>query len=621
MANRRATTALPDMMGPGPGRGGPGGMLAPVAKAEDVPAVLRRLWEYLGRYRVGLVWVTLLVVVSTALSLVNPYLISVALDKYITPGRMADLVGIIWLMIAIHVLSSLGTWWQTVLMLRLSQKTLRDLRRDIFARLARLPLRFFDAHPHGEVMSRLTNDTDTVNNALAQTATQLISSVLTIVGAGVCMALLNWRLALVTAATTPFIFVVTHLLSKLSRQRYRDRQRHLGVLGGLIEETITGQQAVVAYRGEKRAIAEFDEANDNLRRSATAAGILTGSMGPAMNMARNITFAVVAAAGGWMVLRGWATIGVVAAFINYSQSFTRPLNQLAMLWGTVQSAIAGAERVFGLLDEPTETEDAPDAVALTDVRGEVEFDHVEFGYVPDKPVLREVTFTAKAGQTIALVGSTGAGKTTIINLLSRFYDVQSGAIRLDGRDLRDLRRADLRGALGVVLQDTFLLADSVRENIRYGRLEATDAQVEEAAALANAAGFIRRLPHGFDTVLSEAGGSLSQGQRQLLAIARAVLADPQVLILDEATSSVDTRTELHIQDAMLRLMQGRTAFVIAHRLSTIRQADWILVLEEGRIVEQGTHADLLRAGGTYHRLHRLQFGGLAPAAIPPAVGG
>ena len=611
MANQRSSgRGLHEMMGPGPGRGGPGGMLAPVKKAENIPEVLRRLWGYLRRYRAGLIWVSVLVVVSTALTLLTPYLISVAVDRYITPGRVRELGGIIWLMIASQVLSSVGTWGQTVAMVRISQGTLRDLRRDIFARLASLPLRFFDTHPHGEVMSRLTNDTDAVNNALAQTATQLLSSILTVVGAGVAMAMLNWRLALVTAATTPMIFVITHVLATTSRRSYRERQRHLGALGGLIEETITGQPVVVAYRGEARVTAAFDEANANLRRSATTAGILTGSMGPAMNMSRNLTFAVIAAAGAWMVLRGWATIGVVAAFLNYSQHFTRPLNQLAQLWGTVQSAIAGAERVFGLLDEPTEPEDVPDAVALADLRGEVEFAHVDFSYVEGKPVLRDVSFTAPAGHTIALVGSTGAGKTTIINLLSRFYDVDSGVIRLDGHDLRDVRRKDLRGALGIVLQDTFLLADSVRENIRYGRLGATDEDVEEAAAIANAAGFIRRLPQGFDTMLSEAGGSLSQGQRQLLAIARAVLADPKVLVLDEATSSVDTRTELHIQEAMLRLMEGRTAFVIAHRLSTIRRADRILVIEDGRVIERGTHAELLKARGAYYRLHELQYGGL-----------
>ena len=611
MSNRRSAVGLAEMMGPGRGQG-PGAMLGPVTRAENIPEVLRRLWGYLRKYRAGLIGVSLLVLVTTALTLLSPYLISVAVDDYITPKRVQALGNIVWLMIASHVLAALGTWAQTVVMVRISQGMLRDLRRDIFGCLAHLPLRFFDTRAHGELMSRLTNDTQAVNDALAQTVTQLVSSVLTVLGVAVAMALLNWRLALAAAATMPLIFVITHVLSTASRRSYRERQRHLGVLGGLIEETITGQQTVLAYRGEARVTAEFDAANDNLRRSATAAGILTGSMGPAMNMSRNLTLAVIATAGAWMVLRGWATLGIVAAFINYSQNFTRPLNQLAQLWGTVQSAIAGAERVFGLLDESPETADAPGAVALTEVCGEVEFDRVEFSYVPDKPVLREVSFTAPAGQTIALVGSTGAGKTTMINLLSRFYDVDSGVIRLDGHDLRELRREELRGALGIVLQDTFLLADTVRENIRYGRLDATDAEVEEAAAVANAAGFIRRLPHGFDTVLSEAGGSLSQGQRQLVAIARAVLADPKVLVLDEATSSVDTRTELHIQEAMLRLMEGRTAIVIAHRLSTIRQADAILVLEDGRIAEQGTHAQLLQAGGIYYRLHQLQFAGLAP---------
>ena len=616
MLAKRQVDSFGGMIGPGPGRG-PAALLNPVARAEDVRGVIRRLWQYLRHYRAGLLWVALLVAASTALTLVNPYLIGIALDRCITPHRMDYLAGVVWLMIAIHALASVGTWIQTILMIRLSQKALRDIRRDIFTHLGSLPLRYFDTRPHGEIMSRLTNDTDAVNNALAQTATQLLSSVLTIVGAAVAMTLLNWRMALVTAATTPLIFVMTHFIATTSRQYYRQRQRDLGILGGLIEETITGQQAVIAYRGQDRAIAEFDEANANLRRSNTMAGIISGAMGPAMNASRNITFAVVAAAGGWMVLRGWTTIGVVAAFISYAQNFTRPLNQVAMLWGTVQSAIAGAERVFGLIDEPSDTPDAPDAVALTDIRGEVAFDHVDFGYEPDQPVLHDVTFTAHAGQMVALVGSTGAGKTTLINLLTRFYDVGGGQISLDGHDLRQLRRDELRHALGIVLQDTFLLGDTVRENIRYGRLDATDAEVEQAAALANAAGFIQRLPHGFDTVVGEVGSSLSHGQRQLLAIARAMLADPRVLILDEATSSVDTRTELYIQEAVLRLMAGRTAFVIAHRLSTIRQADCILVMEAGRIVERGTHQELLQAHGTYARLHELQFGSMTAPQTDP----
>jgi ATP-binding cassette, subfamily B, multidrug efflux pump len=618
----RATASTPPARpfgfghGGGPGRGA---MFGPVSRAEDIPGVLRRLWRYLVRYRAGLLGVSLLVVLSTAGGLAGPYLTSVALDKCIVPHRMDLLARVAALMLGLYVLATAANWLQAVSMIRISQRTLRDIRGDVFARLQSLPLRFFDAHPHGELMSRITNDTEAVNNALAQTVTQLLSSILSVTGGLFVMFRLNWRLALICLVTMPLALLFANVLAVASRRWFRQRQTDLGALNGLIEETITGQRVVKAYGREDTAITAFDQANGRLRHSAIWAQAIAGSMGPSMNLARNITFAILAAAGAWIVIRGYATVGLIAAFMGYSQSITMPISQLANLWGTVQSAIAGAERVFHILDEPTDFVDVPNAIALADVRGDVEFDNVTFGYDAANPVLRDVTFHAREGQTIALVGATGAGKTTITNLLTRFYDIDAGAIRVDGHDIRQVRRNDLRRSLGIVLQDTFLFADTVRENIRYGRLTATDQEVEDAATLANATSFIRRLPHGFETPLTEAGGGLSQGQRQLLAIARAVLADPAILVLDEATSSVDTRTEMHIQEAMLRLMEGRTAFVIAHRLSTIRQADNILVIDAGRIIERGTHAELMAAEGAYWRLHNLQFGRLAavqPTASP-----
>jgi len=590
-------------------------MSGPTERAENIPAVLRRLWRYLARYRFGLLGACVLVVLSTGFTLAGPYLTRVAVDRCIIPHDMDKLVGVVLLMLVLYLTSTASSWLQAVVMVRISQRTLRDIRGDVFQRLQSLPLRFFDSQPHGELMSRLTNDTEAVNNALAQTVTQLLSSVLSISGGLALMFSLSWRLSIVSVVTIPLALAIANGIALASRRWYRQRQADLGVLNGLIEETITGQRVVKAYGREDTAIEAFDVANRRLRRSATLAGMIAGSMGPSMNLARNITFAVLAAAGAWIVIRGWATVGLIAAFIGYAQTITMPIAQIANLWGTVQTAIAGAERVFAVLDEPPDPPDAPDAVGLPAVRGEVEFDNVTFGYDAGQPVLREVSFHAHAGQLIALVGPTGAGKTTIVNLLSRFYDIDAGAIRVDGHDIRQVCRSDLRRSLGIVLQDTFLFADTVRENIRYGRLEATDQEVEDAATLANAASFISRLPHGFDTPLSEAGGGLSQGQRQLLAIARAILAGHAILVLDEATSSVDTRTELHIQEAMLRLMEGRTAFVIAHRLSTIRQADRILVIDNGAIVERGTHAELMAAQGAYFRLHNLQFGRLA--AGPP----
>lgn len=609
MSDQRQHAAGRDRPLGGRHRGRKAGIGAEIERAENVPAVLRRIARYLAPYRRGLVLVTVLVTVTSGLSLLSPYLTSVAIDHGIIPGNLPLLARVVGLMLGVYLLVTLGTWLQTVVMIHVAQRSVRDLRRDLFECLQTLSLRFFDRHPHGELMSRLTNDIETISATLGETVTRLIGSALTITGSLIAMFALSWRLALVVLATLPLSLAIMRFVARAARRHYRDRQRDLGQLNGLIEETVSGQRVIKVCRREATVIEQFDEVNAALRGSGTLAGIFGGVMGPSMGLVRNLTFALLAGVGGWMVLRGWTTVGVIAAFINYARNFSRPINELAMLYATVQSAIAGAERVFQVMDEPPEIVDAPDAVPLKDVRGHVVFEDVTFGYDPQVPVLREVSFEALPGQMVALVGPTGAGKTTIVNLLTRFYDVDRGRISVDGHDIRSVRIDDLRRALGIVLQDTFLFAESVRENIRYGRLDATDEEVEEAARLANAHDFIMKLPQGYDTALSEAGGTLSEGQRQLLAIARAILADPAILILDEATSSVDSRTEAHIQEAMHRLMEGRTSFVIAHRLSTIRRADLILVIKHGRIVERGSHAELLEARGAYYALYTSQFGG------------
>jgi ATP-binding cassette subfamily B protein len=443
---------------------------------------------------------------------------------------------------------------------------------------------------------------------LAQSVTQLVSGFLSLVGVGAVMLILNWRMALVTLLTIPFMMLfLTRWVGDRTRTGFRQQQKALGKLNGIIEETITGQRVVKAYNREQAVMADFDFANNELRQAATRAQTFSGFIGPMMNFINNLGLAIVAGVGGWMTLGGLATVGTIASFINYARQFGRPLNEIASLYNTIQSAVAGAERVFETIDEQPDLTDVPDARPLTDIRGNVTFEDVSFGYAPGVPVLKQVSLHAEPGQVVALVGPTGAGKTTIVNLLTRFYDIQTGRICIDGQDIRQVKMADLRRQLGIVLQDTFLFTGTVMENIRYGRLDATDDEVRAAARLANADAFIHRLPHGYDTLLSERAGNLSQGQRQLLAIARAILANPGILVLDEATSSVDTRTEKHIQEAMLRLMQGRTSFVIAHRLSTIRNADQILVINHGELIERGTHETLLAQGGFYHHLYNSQF--------------
>ncbi len=586
------------------------GMFSTVGPVKNRRGILMRLWAYLRVYKLGLIGIVSLVVITSAFSLCGPYLIGHAIDKYIHKNMSsADIAGLArsaGLLIAIYLFSAGGIWVQSVSMVRIAQKTVRDIRGDLFGHLQTLSLRFFDRKTHGELMSRLTNDTDTISGTLGDSVTQLISSVISIAGAGGIMFVLNWRLAIVSLLTMPLIVLSTRFIADRTRQGFRNRQESLGDLNGIIEESITGQRVVKTCCHERESIEDFNKANASLKHAAVKALIYAGLIGPAMNMYRNVGFAVVTASGAWMVAKGLTTIGVVAAFINYADYFNRPLIQIANIYGTIQQALAGAERVFAIMDESPEETDVPGALEPGDVRGEIDFEDVNFGYNEDTPVLKHITFHVDAGQTIALIGSTGAGKTTIINVLSRFYDIDEGSIRVDGTDIRDLKKSSLRKSLGVVLQDTFLFTDTVRENIRYGKLEATDAEVETAAKLANADSFIRHMPHGYEAILTDAGNSLSQGQRQLLAIARALLADPAILILDEATSSVDTRTEVHVQQALSRLMEGRTSFIIAHRLNTIQRADRILVIENGEIAEQGTHTVLLARRGAYYRLYTDQ---------------
>ncbi|HNB51440.1 MAG TPA: ABC transporter ATP-binding protein [Anaerolineales bacterium] len=608
--NPSSRTPTPELRpGGGPGGGPAGYLMRPQERAKNRRGTVRRLWGYLRQQGRTLGGVVFLVAVSSGLELLGPYLMGLAIDQFIAQNDRVGLLRVVMLMIGVYLAGSAVAYAQVYLMAAVAQRTVRDIRADLFRHLQDLPLRYFDQRSHGELMSRLSNDVENISTVLNESVTQLISSVLSIVGVAAVMFLINVRLALVSLVTLPLMVVISQWVAKRTRRGFREQQEQLGALNGLIEETITGQRVVKAYGREQTLIGQFDQTNARLRSASTRAQIFAGLLGPLSNFVNNVGFAIVAGTGGWMAVRGLATVGTIASFVSYARQFSMPLNQIASLYNAIQSALAGAERVFEVIDEPSELAEKTQAQPLTEIQGKVVFEQVDFAYEKGVPVLKNVSLHAKRGDTIALVGPTGAGKTTIVNLLTRFYDVDSGQITLDGHDIRTLRKDDLRRTLGIVLQDTFLFAETVMENIRYGRLDAGDDEVLAAARLANADQFIRRLPQGYQTPLSERGSNLSQGQRQLLAIARAILANPSILILDEATSSVDTRTEKHIQEAMLRLMTGRTSFVIAHRLSTIREADAILVINQGEIIERGTHEALLSARGFYYHLYVSQFKG------------
>ena len=578
-------------------------------KAHNVRGTVRRLMAYMRDYTATLLGVVALVVASTCFNISGPYLMSLAIDEYIVSGDLPGLARIVLLLVGVYIALSLSSWLQIYLMAGVSQYAVRNMRNNFFAKLQVLPIRFFDQKAQGDILSRATNDLDRISTILTESTTAFISSALALTGVAAMMLWLNMPLAVISLSILPIMLFLIGQVAKRSRRGFGERQHALGALNGIVEETISGGRVVVAYGRGDSAIANFAASNDKLTQSDTRAQFFGTLMPPLTFFMNNMGVTIVAFAGGYMAVQGDVTVGVIAAFLVYMRQFSIPLGRIANLYNTIQSAIAGAERVFETIDEQPEPPDVPEAVVVDKVKGEVVFDKVCFGYEKDVPILKNISLRVAPGQTVALVGPTGVGKTTIINLLTRFYDIDSGSIYIDGCDIRQIQRDSLRRQLGIVLQDTFLFGDTVMENIRYGRLSATDEEVIAAAKLANADAFIRHLPYGYDTELSERGSNLSQGQCQMLSIARAILADPAILILDEATSSVDTRTEVTIQQALLRLMEGRTSFVIAHRLSTIRNVDQILVLREGEIVERGKHQALLDAQGFYYQSYMSQFKG------------
>lgn len=594
----------------------PGNMMRPgrghsmrFEKAKDVRGATRRLLGYLRPHQAILIAVFVLATFGTAMALLGPYLMGLAIDKLVAGEPLSVLLLIVGIMGASYVIAWIANAGQGVLIATIAQKAMRVLRGSLFTHIQQQSLAFHDSRSSGELMSRLTNDMDAISRVLSQNVTQLFSGLLTLVGILIVMFLLSPWLALASMIFLPLMMGLVALVGKKTRGAFRRYQKNLGILNGTLEETYSGQRVVMAFGQEDRVLDQFDAANATVRKAGIHAMTYALFVMPLMGALTNANVAVVAGLGGWLAINDLVSIGLIATFLTYSRRFAQPLRQLGDLYNQVQSALAGAERIFNVLDTVPGLEDTADAVDLEQIRGDVTFEHVNFGYVPDVPVLKNVSLHVDAGQTVALVGPTGAGKTTIVNLLTRFYDIDAGTILIDGENIRTVHKDSLRRQLGIVLQQSFLFAESVMENIRYGRLDASDEEVIEAAKLADADGFIRRLPQGYETELSERGANLSEGQRQLMAIARAILADPRILILDEATSSVDTRTEVQIQGALLELMKGRTSFVIAHRLSTIRNADKIVVIEDGEIVEQGHHEELLEQRGSYYHLYQSQFRG------------
>lgn len=594
----------------GPGGHGGGPMARFHNKSEKLKnpgATIKRLLTYLGDKKKILVLTFSFSLITTLISVIGTRLNGYTIDNFIQKRDMAGLARICIILVIIYLVSVISTYIQNKLMVNIAQKTSSEIRRDLYRNMQGLPLNYFDTHPSGDLMSRLTNDVDNINMTLSQSITQLFSGVINIVGMLAAMIFLSPLLTVIGLLTMPLMFILTRLIVNKTQPFFIKQQRELGNLNGFIEETVSGQKAVLLFSKEEHVKEEFSKINHRLTINSIFAQGLSGIMGPVNNLTNNLTYLIVAVSGGYFILSGMSiTVGILFTFILYMRNFSRPINEILNLFNTVQSALAGAERVFEVIDEPKE-EDSIIAKDIRNINGEVVLKDVNFSYIEGKQILKNVTLTAKKGQTIAIVGPTGSGKTTIVNLLTKFYDIDSGEILIDGESVNNIKRMSLRKSVSMVLQDTYLFSESVRENIRYGRLTATDEEVEEAGKLANAHMFITQLPDGYDTILSDNGSNLSHGQRQLLAIARAILAKSSILILDEATSAIDTRTEIAIQRAMLNLMKGKTTFVIAHRLSTIRNADEIIALKDGEVIERGTHDELIKRNGFYANLYNSQF--------------
>lgn len=586
------------------------GVIMPVKKAKDVRHTLKRLWDFFKNEKKQLFITFLLIIISGLLGLLVPFFIGKAIDA-IFPGKslveFEKLKVIVLLLLSIYILDNMLTFLQEYMVAGIAQRVVFTLREKLFGKLQSLPIIFFDIHTHGEIMSRLSNDIDNVSTTISQSTVQFMASIVNILGSLVMMIYLSPLMTVASMITVPMVYFLTRFIAKKTKLLFREQQKTLGKLNGHIEESIAGIHVVKAFNNEEKVINEFKVQNDILRNVGVKAQIWSGFIMPLMNVINNFGFGVIAIFGGSLAVKGIISVGVIASFISYSKQFTRPLNELANTFNTLQSGIAGAERVFEILDEAEERKDSDNAIVIDNIKGEVEFKDVTFEYTKGEPVLKDISFKVASGTNIALVGPTGAGKTTIVNLLTGFYEIDKGEILIDGINIKDYQKNSLRKIFGMVLQDTYLFSGTIKENIKYGNLEATDEDIIRAATFAMADDFINKLPQGYDTFLNEGGTNLSQGQKQLLAISRAILANPSILILDEATSSVDTRTELKIQEAMVKLMKNRTTFIIAHRLSTIKDADIIMVIDHGKIVEKGSHEELLEKQGHYYNLHRSQF--------------
>lgn len=584
----------------------PGNRNLTVEKAKDKKGTLKRLIAYFAAEKAMIIGLLAAVIVVVICSVYAPKLQSNAID-IIASGRFKELTPILITMVVVYIIHSICTFLQTKISAVLSQNIVKKMREDLFRHIVNLPVRYLDSNSHGDIMSRMTNDIENISTTVSQSLSSMFSGVLTIIGTVIMMTVLCPQLALLSCVTVILTVIATKFLSKAMKKFFTKRQVLLGNLNGTVEEMVTGYKSVVAYNRQENVIKDFNSVSDELTRVGIIAEILGGSMGPVMNVINNISFVIIAAFGGYFAINHIISIGVISAFIVYAKQFGRPIDELAQIYGQIQTAIAGAERVFAVMDEPLE--DKSGDKNMDKLEGVIKFKDVNFSYTKDKQVLYDFNLQVKAGQKVALVGSTGSGKTTVVNLLMRFYDVDSGEILIDDVNIKEIDCATLRKNTAIVLQDTVLFADTIKNNLKYSNEAATDEQMYAAAAMSNCDTMINKMPLKYDTELMAEGENISQGQRQLLSIARAFLAQPKILILDEATSNVDTRTEKHIQDAMLKLMENRTSLIIAHRLSTIHDADIIVVMDEGHIVEAGNHKELLNKMGRYYKLYMTQFAG------------